>query len=500
MRFLPDSRASVKRAKSRAKMPLPSAEFCLEKPVESERPVRTGLLQRLFSPVDIAPLIFFRVTFGLLMLIEVGAYTFSGYMRQHWMEPQIHFTYFGFEWVSPPPGNWMYVLAGCVMLSAAGVMLGFYYRLSAVIFAVGFTWVFLIEQANYLNHFYLICLLAFVSITLPANRALSLDLLRKPSLRRETVPAWTIWILQVHMAIAYLYGGIAKMNWDWLNAGPVRVWFTSGGPAAKIPDFLKQEGVFYFVSYSGLLLDLLMVPMLLWRRTRGLAIALAAAFHLSNAWLFNIGVFPFLSIAMTLLFVDSRWHRKVLRLGPAPDRSVTNVRASRWIAAPLIIYVTLQILIPFRHWLYPGPVHWTEEGHRFAWHMMLRSKRGDAYFIVKDPAGKLWRIDPGEILSGRQDQKMAAHPDMLLQFAHYLRDRAKPAEVSVYAVSYVSLNGRKRALLVDPEIDLTKVQRDLRHAEWILPLENEQSPPARYRFAGHASVQHMDTVRKLVAF
>jgi hypothetical protein len=119
---------------------------------------------------------------------------------------------------------------------------------------------------------------------------------------------------------------------------------------------------------------------------------------------------------------------------------------------------------------------------------------------VKDPAGKLWRIDPGEILSGRQDQKMAAHPDMLLQFAHYLRDRAKPAEVSVHAVSYVSLNGRKRALLVDPEVDLAKVQRDLRHAEWILPLENKQSPPARYRFAGRASVRHMDTVRKLVAF
>src|SRR5688572_14321476 len=206
-------------------MPLPSAEFCLEKSVESEQRTHSGLLQRLFAPVDIAPLIFFRITFGLLMLIEVGAYTFSGYMRQHWMEPQIHFTYFGFGWVSLPPGNWMYVLAGCAMLSAVGIMLGFYYRLSAVIFAIGFTWIFLIEQANYLNHFYLICLLAFVAITLSANRARSLDSRRKPSLRTETVPAWTIWILQAHMAIAYVYGGIAKMNWDWLNAGPVRVWF-----------------------------------------------------------------------------------------------------------------------------------------------------------------------------------------------------------------------------------------------------------------------------------
>ena len=32
-----------------------------------------------------------------------------------------------------------------------------------------------------------------------------------------------------------------------------------------------------------------------------------------------------------------------------------------------------------------------------------------------------------------------------------------------------SLNGRKPALLIDPERDLTRVERNLRHADWILP-------------------------------
>jgi len=473
-------------------MPLPSAEHCLDSPIESEQPARSSLLDRLFAPVDIAPLIFFRITFGLLMLIEIGAYTFSGYLRELCIDPKIHFTYYGFSWVSPPPGNWMYLLAGVAMVSAVGIMLGFYYRLSALVFGFVFTWVFLIEQANYMNHFYLICLLSFVAAALPANRAFSLDARRNPGLRRETAPAWTIWILQAHMAIAYFYGGLAKINWDWLNAGPIRVWFTLGTTSTKLPDFLKTEFVFYLVSYSGLLLDLLLVPLLLWKRTRWMAIVFAAVFHLTNSWLFQIGVFPFLSLAMTLLFLPPRWHRKILRLGPQKDLPAFTNPTNRWIAVPLLTYLVLQLLIPFRHWLYPGPAHWTEEGHRFAWHMMLRSKRGDAYFIVRDAAGKLWRIDPAEVLNRRQYRKLTGQPDMLLQFAHYLRDRGKPGELSVFAVSYVSLNGRPRSLLVDPEIDLAKVRRSLRHAAWILPIENKESPPARYRFAPRVSVRHLD--------
>ena len=216
----------------------------------SETP-RFMLSQRLFAPVDIAPLVFFRITFGLLMVIEIAAYTFSGYLRQHWIDLQIHFTYYGFGWVAPPPGNWLYALAGVLMLSAASFMLGFYYRLSATILALGLTWLFLIEQANYLNHFYLICLLAFVSIILPANRALSVDRSRKPALRADTVPAWTVWILQAHIAMAYFYGGLAKINIDWLNAAPIRVWFNDGVPAQRVPDFFKNEFVYYSVSYSG---------------------------------------------------------------------------------------------------------------------------------------------------------------------------------------------------------------------------------------------------------
>src|SRR5262245_51136045 len=138
-----------------------SPEAYLDNRVEAIEPARNGWvqrsIQRLFAPVDIAPLIFFRISFGLLMLFEVGGYTFSGYLRGYLSNAQIHFVYYGFTWVSPPPGNWLYALAAVVMLSAVGLMLGLYYHFCALVFALSFTWVFLTEQANYLNHFYLIC-------------------------------------------------------------------------------------------------------------------------------------------------------------------------------------------------------------------------------------------------------------------------------------------------------------------------------------------------------
>ena len=65
------------------------------------------------------------------------------------------------------------------------------------------------------------------------------------------------------------------------------------------------------------------------------------------------------------------------------------------IAALLTMYLAFQVVLPLRHFAYPGNVSWTEEGHNFSWHMKLRTKRGDALFTVSHPAtGTTWAIDP----------------------------------------------------------------------------------------------------------
>jgi hypothetical protein len=116
--------------------------------------------------------------------------------------------------------------------------------------------------------------------------------------------------------------------------------------------------------------------------------------------------------------------------------------------------------------------------------MMLRSKRGQPYYIVEDRrAGKLWRIHPRDHLTERQYRKMAGQPEMLLQFAHFIRDQWKHPDIAVYAVAHVSLNGRPPALLIDPNVDLSKENYGFRAAPWILPPENDRPVPGEFRKA-----------------
>ena len=68
---------------------------------------------------------------------------------------------------------------------------------------------------------------------------------------------------------------------------------------------------------------------------------------------------------------------------------------------------------------------------------------------------------------------MAARPDMILQFAHYLADEMRKeghGQVEVRVDVEALLNGREPQLLIDPTVDLAKEPRTLKSASWIVPL------------------------------
>ena len=133
------------------------------------------MVRRLFTPVDILPLVYFRVVFGMLMAWEVWRYFAYDRIQRYYIEPKFFFSYYGFEWVRPWPGEWMYMHFYALGVLAACILLGICYRLVAALFFLGFTYVFLLDQAQYLNHFYLISLLSLLLVFVPAHRALSLD-------------------------------------------------------------------------------------------------------------------------------------------------------------------------------------------------------------------------------------------------------------------------------------------------------------------------------------
>ena len=453
------------------------------------------LVRWLFQPVDLGLIVFFRVAFGVIMMWEVWRYFSYGWIARYFVEPTFHFTFYGFDWVRPWPGNGMYWHFGAMGLLAGCIALGLFYRVATTLFFLAFTYVFLLDQAKYLNHFYLICWVSLLMVFIPAHRAFSLDALRKPSLYSTTAPRWTLWLLRTQLGIAYFYGGLAKINSDWLAGEPMRMFlnsrfgYTPDGRFQPVP-----EAAVWFFTWGGLLFDLLIVPALMWHRTRVAAFCVAVLFHFMNDNLFSIGIFPWFMIAGTLIFCPPEW----LQIGepehtsPKRKRGMDQSRLSsdsrmslNWsqklTLGLLGSYAAFQFLFPLRHYLYPGPVSWTEEGHHFAWHMKLRAKDGVAEFRAFDAGGREIPVPPvSDLLSPRQADSMPGKPFMILQYAHHLAGVLRsqghePAAIRVTA--YASLNGREPQLLVDPDVNLLEKNRSIWPADWLVPLTTEL--PAR---------------------
>ena len=124
-------------------------------------------------------------------------------------------------------------------------------------------------------------------------------------------------------------------------------------------------------AWGGIAFDLLVIPALLWRRTRWLAVVATIGFHLVNG-LFRIGIFPWLMIGLTIVFIPSGISR--LRLNGRP-------RFQKAMDSFVVIWMLFHLVTPLRHHGYSGDVAWTEEGHRFSWRMKLRSKVGGLCFM-----------------------------------------------------------------------------------------------------------------------
>ncbi|RBP47697.1 vitamin K-dependent gamma-carboxylase-like protein [Roseimicrobium gellanilyticum] len=463
--------------------------------MESSQP--RSLRERLFAPVDIAFLVFFRLGFAGIMLWEVYRYFSLGRIKPYYVDPGFHFKYYGFEWIEPWPGEGMYWHFTAMAVFATCMLVGFCYRLAAFLFACAFTFVFLQDQAHYLNHFYLVCLISFLMVLLPANCAWSIDAWMRPRLRSQVVPAWTLWLLRVQIGIVYFYGGLAKLGPDWLQGEPMRMWLADrASKFPRIEHYFSEEWFVYGFAYGGLLFDLLVVPLLLWRPTRWIGYLWALSFHLINNQLFNIGIFPWFMLCATLIYLPpdfpkriwgflrgKKWQPQAEALSPVGAAATAGSWSfgQRVLVSFLGLYLVAQCLIPFRHLLYPGDVNWTEEGHRFSWRMKLRGKDGEVVFkVVQKGTGRFWEFDPEGNLTKKQVDEMAGRPDMILQFAHHLAwamSERGYGDVAVYAKAMVSLNGREPELLVDPMVDLAQVRRSLAHSTWILPLQGKLRKP-----------------------
>jgi len=431
----------------------------------------------LFKQIDNSALIVFRILFGLLIFLESVGAIFTGWVKRTLVEPEFTFSFIGFEWLQPLPGLGMYIYYLVMGILSIMVMLGYRYRFAIFTFTLLWIGTYLMQKSAYNNHYYLLILICLIMMVLPANRCYSMDAKRNPGIRKNSMPQWCGFIIIMQMFIVYTYASVAKMYPDWLDLTVAKNLMASKKDYAIIGAIIQKEGFLYIIAYAGILFDLLIVPLLLLKRTRKWAFFSSIFFHLFNSIVFQIGIFPYLSLAITLFFFEPRVIQKLFlkkkELYVKDEIIIPNYRKQLILVAS--IYFVVQIGLPLRHWVIEDDVLWTEEGHRLSWRMMLRSKLGSiTYKIIDKKTGTTIPVQLNDYLTPKQKRLASTKPDVIWQFAQKLKkDYAKQGwDISVFVNSRLSVNGKPFKQFIDPDKDLAAIEwQALRHSDWILPSE-----------------------------
>lgn len=435
-----------------------------------------SIQQRLFSKTDNSPLVAFRIFFGFLMALHSILAITEGQVYRNFIAPPFTFTYIGWEFLGLLAGQGMYICFGLMALAGFCVMVGYRYRLSALVLASLWTGVYLMQKVDYNNHYYLMVLLGWFMVICPAGSRFSANAAMGLTKGSNECPSWVIWLFLFQISVVYFFAAISKLDKDWISGRFLEIMFSRYRDHQYLGFLYGSKWFCIFIAYAGFLFDLLIVPALFWKRTRTLALIASVMFHLFNSYTFRIGIFPYLGLSLTVFFF-----RKIKFIPEAASvhqefNAVPGIQSrQKIIFYGLLLYAVLQLFLPLRHFLYPGNVFWTDEGYRMSWKMMGRTKSGTVLFKVTDVTGKLIRyVDPEEELSPTHRMWLAGSPDMIWQYAQRVASANKrhyADELKVYAISSVSLNRRPYRPLVDSTINLAGIKWErFRHSDWIMPL------------------------------
>lgn len=463
---------------------------------------QTGLMHWLFRPVPGHSVAVLRIVMGALLLFESVNYGVFHCLDCAYRDTAYLFKYRYFDWVSLPPIGGVEILMFVMGISSIGVMLGWYYRVSVVVTTACFAWYFLLDAALYLNHYYLTLLFMGILCCIPANRVWALDAKRLGF--SPYIGNWSrIWLI-VQLEIVLIYAGVVKLNPDWLQLEPLRLWMTSlSANSGPLMQWLTQDAGIAFAAYGVIALHIIGAPLLMFARTRLPVFCLYLVFHTINASVFNIGIFPFMTAAATTLFFAPDWpitlwsrirgkngakvspnalepeHDTAKKLNPGLDEFRTSGALKLLITTVVGGWLFIQVVLPTRPLWYPGPVAWNEAGHYLSWRMKLRDKRGTLkYAVTNKKTSELNTRDPFDYLTRRQALKMACNPDLIWQFAQKLEEleisaakdeSVTPEDISIVASTSCSLNTRKRQILIQ-SVDLTAIERSLPREQWVTEL------------------------------
>lgn len=438
-------------------------------------------MKKLFLPIDNSPLIIFRIFFGFLLAAETFGAIITGWVKDNFIKPQFTFSHIGMEWLQPLPGYGMYFYFATMGILGILIMLGWKYKWSLSAFTLLWTLTYWMQKTSYNNHYYMLILVCLIMIFLPANRYASLDAKQHPKIKTLSMPKWCSGVMILQIAIVYFFATISKFYPDWLDGTFTKNLLASKSPYPFVQEIFNQKWFYLFIAYSGIAFDMLIVPMLLWKKTRTVAFIASLIFHLFNAVTLQIGIFPFFALSFAVFFYPPEKIRALFfKKKPKLDENEPIYQNKSVLLYFFIPYFIIQILLPIRHWFIKGDVLWTEEGHRLSWRMMLRSRDGSSSFKIIDKKTKE-RIfyDLHSKLTDKQLKMISDKPDAIWQMAQRIKKEftLQGKEVSIFVDCHVSVNHRPSKQLIDPTVDLASTEWNyFGHNDWILLYDDKDKP------------------------
>lgn len=426
----------------------------------------------LFKAIDNSPLVVFRIFFGFLVACESFGAILTGWVKRILIDPEVTFSFIGFEWLKPLPGFGMYFYFIAMGVFGLAIMFGYRYRLAIISYTLLWAGVYFMQKTAYNNHYYLLLLISFLLIFLPANSYASLDVRQNRIKEENTMPYWISLLFIIQVAIVYVFASIAKFYPDWLDGTFTRNLLADSTNVIALKKLFLQKWFYLFIAYMGIVFDLLIVPLLLFKKTRMLALLASLTFHLFNAIFLEIGIFPFFALTFALFFYEPETIRSVFlreKTSIETENGHSNYYGKKIVYFLIIPYLIIQLLLPLRHHFIEGDVLWTEEGHRLSWRMMLRERSGFIHIRIKDlKTGKLSVYDYRKNLTDKQIQNLATKPDIIWQYCQYIKKEFKGKEIAIFIDCKNSINRKEYKTLIDPKFDMAKAKWNyFRHNEWL---------------------------------
>ena len=187
--------------------------------------MKNKLYTFLFKEKDASVLSLFRIVFGGFMVYQILKYFQIDYTYQFMSGPEYLFSYYYLDFLGALP---IYILKAIhigLLIAAVLIVLGLFYRYAMTFFFLGITYFSFIDKTLYNNHLYLISLISFVMIFMEADKKYSLRKIKKGV--KLTAPNWNVRLLQFLIFVVYFYGGLAKLNGDWLGGGIPEIMYKS---------------------------------------------------------------------------------------------------------------------------------------------------------------------------------------------------------------------------------------------------------------------------------